>query len=109
MSFDRPRGAIIPVDKPASSHQRVAFLEVLGQVLRGTDGVSAGLVPREGRTVLFVVSGSPALRRTEIACELTSNGWWFSWAGDGRMLAPAQDAKSAAEAIIGYLHGTGTV
>ena len=73
-----------------------------------TWGISSGVVLRQGRTVLCAVSSQPVTRSVEVGCDFTEDGWWYSWIEDARTIAPVQDTKCAAEAIIGYLRAEAT-
>lgn len=105
MSFDRPRHGMASVDKPVPSNQRAVFLEVLGQALQGARGVDTGLVMRDGRQVLFVVSSVPFLKRAEISCDFNvRDGWWYSWVEkDPRTIGPVEDTDGTVEAVVSYL------
>jgi hypothetical protein len=83
---------------------RDTFLSLLAVELRRYHGVSAELVTREGRRVLFVVINEPMLRTVDIGADFTlEEGWWYSWVADPNTIGPVQDVQDTAEVIIRHL------
>jgi hypothetical protein len=96
MSIDGPQHGATQTDQPPS--QRRTFLDLLGLEIRQSYGLGAGVVMREGCIVLYVADGG-STRSAEIACDMTSEGWWYSWATDGRAIAPVADTVGTAGAV----------
>jgi hypothetical protein len=91
-------------DRTQVSTVRDTFLSLLAVELRRYDSISAELVTREGRQVLFVVSNSPMLRTVEIGADYTlQEGWWYSWITDPNTIAPVQDVEGTADVVIKHL------
>lgn len=100
MSFDRPRHATTPVDQPAQTSQRRTFLDVLRLELGKKYGFSSGVVLRERRVVLFVIGLPPDSGSVEIGCDMTEDGWYYTWAADDdRTIAPVEDTTGTADVI----------
>lgn len=101
MSFDRLRHAARTPYRPLPSNQRGTFLEVLDQVIGETQpGLRSGLVTRQGCSVLFVLNSLNTAHRADIGCDFdTTAGWSFTWAADGRTIAPVSDMRAAAQDI----------
>jgi hypothetical protein len=109
MSFDRPRHAATPVDQPAPGNQRTTFLAALARVLTAN-------YPAIRTTELPGTLSGPATLRVsnplgtgcteEIGCDLTPDGWQFTWIGwgDGRQtIGPVEDLRGVSWAIAGVL------
>src|SRR3954471_10620122 len=96
MSIDAPRHAESQTGQPTS--QRRTFLDVLGLEIRQSYDLGAGVVMREGCIVLYVADGG-SMRSAEIGCDMTAEGWWYSWASSGRSIAPVADTAGTARAV----------
>lgn len=103
MSIDGPQRVETQIDQPAS--QRRTFLDVLSLEIRQAFGLGAAVVMRDGCMVLYVGDGS-STRCPEIACDMTSEGWRFAWADDGRTIAPVEDVIGTACAVFRALQPT---
>lgn len=97
MSSHGARHAAPVADAELLSQRRV-FLDLLSLEIRQLYDLGAGVVMREGCIVLFVADGG-SMRSAEIACDMTSEGWRYSWATDGRTIAPVEDTAGTAQVV----------
>lgn len=100
MSVDRPQ----PTWSVQGS-QRTTFLDVLRLELLGGHDLSSDLVACAHGAVLRVFG--PGEASVEIGCEMTPDGWWFTWAADdARTIAPVEDLQGTAKLVARDLRDT---
>ncbi|TMQ92025.1 hypothetical protein ETD83_28285 [Actinomadura soli] len=97
MSFDKGRHAAT-MDGPPRNDRR-EYLSELHEGVEAYRGLAGGLIERRGVTWVSVVRYGGPRRTAEIGCDFRDGGWWFCWAADGRIIAPACDIIGALDTI----------
>jgi hypothetical protein len=90
----------------ALARTRIAYLEDLGDELRGRGYAVRLTVPREGPPSLHVVNPRTSSLAENILAETTEGGWWFWWSWAER-IGPADDLHQAADRVVRVLAATG--
>ncbi|MCW2917013.1 MAG: hypothetical protein JWN52_5081 [Actinomycetia bacterium] len=103
MSFDRLEHAATGTPDRVPS-QRSAFLDVLGMELQRHYGLRSDVVVQVGVMVLGVVDGTTG-RTAEVSCDMTPDGWRYSWADSGRTITAVEDRRDAADVVARHLRG----
>jgi hypothetical protein len=86
--------------------RRIAYLESLGEKLRGRGFMIQIMEPRNSPPSLRVVNpGASALVETILA-ERATDGWWYWWSWAER-IAVVEDAEAAAARIAHVLASAG--
>src|SRR4051812_11512552 len=90
----------------AQERTRIAYLEDLGDELRGRGFAVRLTVPREGPPNLHVVNPRASALAENILAESTEGGWWFWWSWAER-IGPADELAEAADRVVRVLANTG--
>lgn len=103
MSTSTPRGGAA-TRKYLPSEQRPVFLDGLRRALLETYGVSAEILTRDGRMVLFVVMHEPSVQRADIGCICEEGEWWFTWDDDDEQtIGTVEELADVAKVITKHL------
>jgi hypothetical protein len=113
MSFDSPRHTTTSVDRPDPGNQRTTFLGALARVMTETHpALMVTLLPgtASGPATLRVTNASGTHHTERIGCDLTPDGWrftWIGWSDDRQTIGPVDDLFGicwAIVAVVGIRH-----
>ncbi len=93
-------------ENSALARTRIAYLESLGDELRGRGFAVRLTIPQGGPPSLHVVNPHASALTENILAETTAGTWWFWWSWAER-IAPADDPAEAADRVTRVLAATG--
>jgi hypothetical protein len=96
----------VPNETAALAQTRIAYLERLGDELRGRGFAVRLTIPRTGPPSLHVMNPRASALTENILAESSGGDWWFWWSWAER-IARADDLGAAADRVARVLAATG--